>query len=34
MYKLDYITFWKQKGLYGETRVARMRERKRKRFEA
>lgn len=33
-YKLDYITFWKQKGQYGETRVSRMRERKRKRFEA
>jgi hypothetical protein len=34
IYRQDYITFWKAKGQYGETRISRMRERKRKRFEA
>jgi len=32
-YKLDYIAFWKTKGIYGQTRIDRMRERKRRRFE-
>jgi hypothetical protein len=31
---LDYVTFWNQKGEYGKERVFRMRNRKRKRFEA
>lgn len=34
IYNLDYISFWKQKGEYGKERISRMRERKRKRFEA
>ncbi len=33
IYSVDYISFWKQKGSYGEIRISRMRERKRKRFE-
>lgn len=30
---MDYISFWKQKGQYGENRIARMLERKRIRKE-
>lgn len=32
-YKLDYITFWNQKGLYGEIRISQMKKRKIKRYE-
>lgn len=32
-YKLDYITFWNQKGLYGEIRVSQMRKRKQRRYQ-